>query len=45
MGLMLDEQAPFVTCVSLDRTEGEFERNLASISDKFVEGVDFLYFS
>ena len=36
-------QPPFITCVSLDRTDGAFERNLASLG--FREGVDYLLFS
>ena len=38
-----DIRPPFITCVSLDRTDGEFERNLASFG--FVEGVDYFCFS
>lgn len=34
---------PFVTCVALDRTDGAFEANLASLG--LVEGVDFYYFA
>uniref|UniRef100_A0A7S2N8V8 Uncharacterized protein n=1 Tax=Haptolina brevifila TaxID=156173 RepID=A0A7S2N8V8_9EUKA len=33
---------PFVTCVALDRTNGAFEANLASLG--LVEGVDYYHF-
>ena len=33
---------PFVTCVALDRTDGAFEANLASLG--LVEGRDFYHF-
>ena len=37
-----DVRPPFVTCVALDRTDGAFEANLASL--KLTEGVDFFHF-
>ena len=33
---------PFVLCVALDRTDGAFEANLASL--KLTEGVDYFHF-
>eukprot|EP00042_Codosiga_hollandica_P009203 m.950138 g.950138 ORF g.950138 m.950138 type:complete len:169 (+) comp328266_c0_seq1:2-508(+) len=36
-------QPPFITCVSLDRTDGAFEENLASL--RLQEGVDYFPFS
>lgn len=33
---------PFVTCVALDRTDGAFEANLASLG--LTEGNDFYHF-
>lgn len=42
--LHLDELTPpFITCVSLDRTDGEFEKRLAATG--FVEGTDWYPFS
>ena len=40
-------EAPFVCCVALGRTEGAFERNVASIARArgLVEGVDFYFFN
>ena len=37
-----DATPPFVTCVALDRTNGEFEANLASL--QLEEGRDFYFF-
>ena len=37
-----DAVPPFVTCVALDRTNGEFEANLASL--QLEEGKDFYFF-
>lgn len=37
-----EASAPFVTCVALDRTDGAFESNLASLNLR--EGVDFYHF-
>ena len=37
-----EAQPPFVTCVALDRTDGAFEANLASLG--LTEGVDFYFF-
>jgi len=34
---------PLIICVALDRTHGEFEKNLASMH--FIEGVDYFHFS
>lgn len=34
---------PVVTCVALDRTDGAFERNLASMN--WAAGRDFIYFN
>ena len=40
----LDELAPpFITCVSLDRTQGKFEANLRARNAR--EGVDYFTFS
>ena len=33
---------PFVLCVALDRTDGAFEANLASL--KLTEGTDYFHF-
>lgn len=38
-----DITPPFLTCVSLDRTDGAFEHNLASVACS--EGIDYLLFS
>jgi len=35
--------APLVTCVALNRTDGEFEKNLASLN--LTQSKDFYYFS
>lgn len=37
-----DSTPPFVTCVGLNRTDGAFEANLASLN--LEEGKDFYYF-
>ena len=37
-----DVTPPFISCVSLDRTDGDFESNLASL--KLVEGRDYYLF-
>ena len=37
-----DVTPPFISCVSLDRTDGDFESNLASL--KLVEGRDYFLF-
>ncbi len=37
-------QAPFISCVSLDRTDGEFEANLATHTAGLVEGTDYYLF-
>ena len=37
-----EARPPFVTCVALDRTEGAFEANLASL--QLVEGEDYWHF-
>ena len=36
-------EPPFVCCVALGRTEGAFERNLASLN--LVEGRDYYHFN
>ena len=38
----LDARPPFVTCVALDRTNGQFEANLASL--QLTEGEDYYHF-
>ena len=35
-------KAPFITCVAMDRTGGDFERNV--VQSGFVEGVDWFPF-
>ncbi len=36
---------PFISCVSLDRTEGAFEANLVAHTTGLTEGVDYYLFS
>eukprot|EP00730_Choanoeca_flexa_P019572 TRINITY_DN9567_c0_g1_i2.p1 TRINITY_DN9567_c0_g1~~TRINITY_DN9567_c0_g1_i2.p1 ORF type:complete len:424 (+),score=42.27 TRINITY_DN9567_c0_g1_i2:51-1322(+) len=43
IGSLSELQPPFVTCVSLDRTEGAFEDNLAATQAR--EGIDYFTFS
>jgi hypothetical protein len=38
-----DAKPPFVLCVALDRTNGEFEKNLMSLNLK--EGEDYFHFN
>lgn len=35
--------SPFICCVALNRTEGEFERNVKSLG--YIEGVDYYHFN
>ena len=37
-----DVRPPFITCVALDRTDGAFEANLASLN--LIEGIDYYHF-